>query len=143
MSNKLFVHVEPQNHYVGHTNPNYEEVARLPLEVGRAYLVQAKGLVDHEAGVFMNMRLDVRGYYGEVVTFTESIYTQQSQEFLLTASANVPAEGSGGSEGTPLPPGASANLLVRSYWFNPQPLHLASITDIVLTALQVDEIVMA
>jgi hypothetical protein len=143
MSNKLFVHVEPENHFVGHTHPNYVEVARLALEVGRPYLVQAKGLVGPEAGVFMNMRLDVRGFFGEVVTFTESSYINQSQEFLLTASANVPAEGGGGSEGTPLPPGASANLLVRSYWINPQPGHSASIVDTVLTALQVDEIVMA
>jgi hypothetical protein len=55
MSNKLFVHVEPENHFVGHTHPNYVEVARLALEVGRPYLVQAKGLVGPEAGVFMNM----------------------------------------------------------------------------------------
>jgi hypothetical protein len=48
MSNKLFVHVEPENHFVGHTHPNYVEIARLPLEVGRAYLVQAKGLVGPE-----------------------------------------------------------------------------------------------
>jgi hypothetical protein len=142
MSNKLFVHVEPENHFVGHTHPNYVEVSRLPLEGGRAYFVQAKGIVGPEAGVFMNMRLEARGFFGEVVTSTESSYINQSQEFLLTASANLPAEGGGGSEGTPMPPGASANLLVRSYWINPQPGHSASIVDIVLTALQVDEIVM-
>ena len=42
------------------------EVARLPLEGGRAYLVQAKGLVGPEAGVFMNMRLEAWGFFGEV-----------------------------------------------------------------------------
>ena len=140
MANKLFVHVEPENHFVGHTWPNYVEVSRLPLEGARPYLVQAKGLVGPEAGVFMHMRLEVRGFFGEVVTSTESSYINQAQEFLLTASANLPAEGGGG---TPPPPGASANLFVGSYWINPQPGHLASITDIVLTALQVDEIVMA
>jgi hypothetical protein len=143
MSNKLFVHVEPENHFVGHTWPNYEEISRLPLEGGRPYLVQAKGLVGPEAGVFMHMRLEARGFFGEVVATTESSYINDNQEFLLTASANLPAEGGGGSPGTPTPPGASANLLVASYWINPQPGHSASITDIVLTALQVDEIVMA
>lgn len=34
MSNKLFVHVEPENHFVGHTWPDYVEISRLPLEEG-------------------------------------------------------------------------------------------------------------
>jgi hypothetical protein len=65
------------------------------------------------------------------------------QQFVLTATATLPAEDGEGSPGTPPPPGGSANLLVKTIWPSHQPGHSVSIVDIVLTALQVDEIVVA
>lgn len=129
MPNKLFVHVEPENHFVGPTD--FVELCRMHLEGGHSYLVQAKGLLGPEAGVFMDMRLDVHGPSGSVVTSTESSYININQQFVLTATAKLPAGGGGGA----------AALLVKTVWINHQPGHSASITDIVLTALQVDQIV--
>ena len=141
MPSKLFVHVEPENHFVGPTD--FVELCRLPLETGRPYLVQAGGLVGLEAGVLMTLRLDVCGFFGQVISSRDSTYVNDHQQFLLTAAATLPAEGVGGSAGTPIPPGASANLLVRTTWTAHQPGHSVSIVDIVLTALEVDEIAMA
>ena len=140
MPSKLFVHVEPENHFVGPAD--FVELCRLSLEGGRPYLVQARGLAGLEAGVSMTLKLDVRGFFGEVISSRESSYINDHQQFLLTAAATLPAEGGGGSPGTPTPPGASANLLVRTTWIAHQPGHSVSIADIVLTALEVDEIVM-
>jgi hypothetical protein len=131
MPNKLFVHVEPENKFVGPTD--FVELCRLHLEGGHSYLVQAKGLLGPEAGVFMDMRLDVHGPSGTVLASTESSYININQQFVLTAAAKLPAGGGG--------TGAAATLLVKTIWINHQPGHLASITDIVLTALQVDQIV--
>jgi hypothetical protein len=139
MPNKLFVHVEAENHFVGPTD--FVEVCRLPLEGGRPYLVQARGIAGLEAGAFMILRLDVCGFFGEVVSTTESSYINHSQQFLLTAAATLPAEGGGGTG--PPPPGPSANLLVKTTWIQHQPGHSVGIVDIVLTALQVDEIAVA
>jgi len=139
MPSKLFVHVEPENHFVGPTD--FVELCRLPLEGGQPYLVQAKGIAGPEAGVIMILRLDVCGFFGEVINSAESDYINVSQQFLLTVAATLPAEGGGGSPGSPVPPGASANLLVKTVWINPQPGHSASIVDIMLTALELDEIV--
>ena len=110
MPSKLFVHVEPENHFVGPTD--FVELCRLPLEVGRPYLVQARGLAGLEGGVSMTLRLDVCGFFGQVISSRESSYINDHQQFLLTAAAKLPAEGGGGSAGTPIPPGASANLFV-------------------------------
>jgi hypothetical protein len=137
MPSKLFVHVEPENHFVGPTD--FVELCRLSLEGGRPYLVQARGLAGLEGGVLMTLKLDVCGFFGEVISSRESSYINDHQQFLLTAAATLPAEGGGG---TPTPPGASANLLVRTTWIAHQPGHSVSIVDIVLTALEVDEIVM-
>lgn len=57
MPNKLFAHAEAENHFVGVTD--FVELCRLPLEGGRPYLVQARGVVGLEAGVIMLLRLDV------------------------------------------------------------------------------------
>jgi hypothetical protein len=113
--NKLFVHAEAENHFVGVTD--FVELCRLPLEGG--------------------------GFFGEVISAQQSSYINDHQQFVLTATATLPAEGGGGSPGTPLPPGASANLLVKTIWPSHQPGHSVSIVDIVLTARQVDEIVVA
>jgi hypothetical protein len=91
----------------------------------------------------MTLKLDVCGFFGEVISSRESSYINDHQQFLLTAAAMLPAESGGGSLGTPTPPGASANLLVRTTWIAHQPGRSVSIADIVLTALEVDEIVMA
>ena len=141
LPNKLFAHAEAENHFVGVTD--FVELCRLPLEGGRPYLVQARGVVGLEAGVIMLLRLDVCGFFGEVISAQQSSYINDHQQFVLTATATLPAEGGGGSPGTPLPPGASANLLVKTIWPSHQPGHSVSIVDIVLTALQVDEIVVA
>jgi hypothetical protein len=132
MPNKLFVHVEPENHFVGPTD--FVKLCSLHLEGGHSYLVQAKGLLGPEAGVFMDMRLDVHGPSGTVVTSTESSYININQQFVLTAAAKLPAGGGGAGR-------AAATLLVKTVWINHQPGHSASITDIVLTALQMDQIV--
>ena len=60
MPSKLFVHVEPENHFVGPTD--FVELCRLPLETGRPYLVQASGLAGLQGGVLMTLRLDVCGF---------------------------------------------------------------------------------
>jgi len=141
MPSKLFVHVEPENHFVGPTD--FVELCRLPLQVGRPYLVQARGLVGLEGGVSMTLRVDVCGFFGQVISSRESSYINDHQQFLLTAAAELPAEGGAGSAGSEVPPGASANLLVRTTWIAHQPGHAVSIVDIVLTALEVDEIAIA
>jgi len=138
MPNKLFVHADPENHFVGVTD--FVELCRLPLEGGRPYFVQATGVVGLEAGVTMALKLDVCGFFGEVVSSRQSSYINDTQQFVLTAAATLPSEGGGG---VPPPPGASANLLVRTFWPSHQLGHLVSVVDIVLTALQVDEIVLA
>ena len=134
------MHVEPENHFVGPTD--FVELCRLPLETGRPYLVQASGLAGLQGGVLMTLRLDVRRFFGQVISSQESTYINDNQQFLLTAAATLPAEGGAGSVGSQIPPGASANLLVRTTWTAHQPGQSVSITDIVLTALEVDEIAM-
>jgi hypothetical protein len=141
MPSKLFVHAEPENHFVGVTE--FVELCRLPLEGGRPYFVQARGMVGLEAGVIMLLRLNVCGFFGEVVSSRQSSYINDNQQFVLTAAATLPSEGGGSGPGVPPPPGASANLLVKTIWPSHQPGHSVSIVDILLTALQVDEIVVA
>jgi hypothetical protein len=102
MPNKLFVHVEPENKFVGPTD--FVELCRLHLDGGHSYLVQAKGLLGPEAGVFMDMRLDVHGPSGTVVASTESSYININQQFVLTAAAKLPA-GGGGTGAAANPPG--------------------------------------
>lgn len=141
MPSKLFVHVEPENHFVGITD--FVELCRLTLEAGRPYLVQARGVVGLEAGVTMLLKLEVCGFLGQVVSSQQSTYINDHQQFVLTAAAALPSEGGGTSPGTPPFPGASANLLVKTIWPGHQPGHSVSIVGIVLTALRVDEIVVA
>jgi hypothetical protein len=86
----------------------------------------------------MTLKLDVCGFFGEVISSRQSSYINDHQQFLLTTAATLPSEG-----GTGPAPGASANLLVSTTWIAHQPGHSVSIADIVLTALLVDEIVMA
>jgi len=142
MQGKLFIHVEPENHFVGPTD-DFQEVCRLPLEGGRPYLAQARGLAGLFAGVTARLKLDVCGFFGEVISSQQSDYINDHQQFVLTAAATLPAEGGAGSAGTPTPPGASANLLARVF-FPPHPSgNSVGLVDIVLTALEVDEIVTA
>jgi hypothetical protein len=141
MPSKLFVHIDAENHFFGPTD--FVELCRLPLEAGRPYLVQATGLAGLQGGVSMTLRLDVCGFFGQVISSRESRYINDNQQFLLTAAAKLPAEGGGGSAGSRIPPGASANLLVRTTWTAHQPGHSVSIADIVVTALEVDEIAIA
>jgi hypothetical protein len=137
MPSKLFVHVESENHFFGPTD--FVEVCRLPIEVGRSYLVQARGLAGLEAGSFMTVRLELRRFGGGVISSTESNYINHSQQFVLTATGAVPAEGGAGSG--PPPPGPSVTLLVKTFWIQHEPGHSVGVVDTVLTALTVDEIV--
>ena len=88
MPNKLFAHAEAENHFVGVTD--FVELCRLPLEGGRPYLVQARGVVGLEAGVIMLLRLDVCGFFGEVISAQQSSYINDHQQFVLTATATLP-----------------------------------------------------
>jgi hypothetical protein len=143
MPTKLFYHVEPENFFSGPTD-DFVEVCRLPLEGGRPYLAQVRGLAVLFAGATVRLKLDLCGFFGEVIDSQDSDYINDHQQFVLTAAATLPAEGGGGSEGAPIPPGASANFSVRVFDF---PLHpssnLIGLADIVLTALEVEEIVTA
>jgi hypothetical protein len=140
---KFFIRVEPEARFVSET-PDFVELSRLPLEVGRQYLVQANGVLGVSAGVTMRMRLDVRSFFGSVLVSQESDYINNHQQFALTAAANIPAEGGGGSEGTPVAPGASANLSVRTFWPTPpSPGQSVYATELTIVALTVDEIVVA
>jgi hypothetical protein len=143
MPTKLFYHVEQENFFSAPTD-DFVEVSRLPLEGGQPYLAQAKGIALLFAGASVRLKLELRGFFGEVIHSQESDYINGDQQFVLTAAATLPAEGGAGSEGTPIPPGASANLLIRVFDFPPHPIsNLIGIADIVLTALEVDEIVTA
>jgi hypothetical protein len=142
---KLFIHVEPEAHFVAEP-PDFVELCRLPLEGGpsQSYLVLAKGLVGPEVGVNMRLKLDVFGFFGELLTSQQSDYINDHQQFMLMAAATLPAEGGGVSPGTPPPPGASANLSVRTFWPTPPgPGHSVYATDMILMALSVDEVVAA
>ncbi|MDQ3867055.1 MAG: hypothetical protein M3304_09570 [Actinomycetota bacterium] len=143
MPSKVFIHVEPEARFVSET-ADFVELSRVPLEVGRQYVVQANGVLGVSAGVTMRMRLDVRSFFGSVLAARESDYINNHQQFALTAAANIPAEGGGGSEGTPVPPGASANLSVRTFWPTPpSPGQSVYAADLMIVALTVDEIVVA
>lgn len=82
-------------------------------------------------------------FFGSVLAARESDYINNHQQFALTAAANIPAEGGGGSEGTPVPPGASANLSVRTFWPTPPSPGPVYAADLMIVALTVDEIVVA
>lgn len=152
MPSKLFIHIEPRMHQVGET-PDFVELCRLPLEGAQSYLVQAKGLVGPEPGAIMTLKLDIFGFFEELLTSQQSVYTSNPQQFVLTAAATLPAEGgrrttlpAEGGRGTTLPLlGASANLSVKAGWITPpdEPLVGVSVTDVILIALSVDEIVLA
>jgi hypothetical protein len=58
-------------------------------------LVQARGVVGLEAGVMMLLKLDVCGFFGEVVSSQQSTYINDHQQFVLTAAATLPSEGGG------------------------------------------------
>ena len=142
MPSKLYYHVEPENHFLAPTD-DFVELCRLPLEGGRPYLAQARGLAGLFAGASVRLKLDLCGFFGEVIDSQDSDYINDHQQFVLTAAATLPAEGGAGSAGTPTPPGASANLSVRVFDFPPNPVsNSVGLVDIVLTALEVDEIVM-
>jgi hypothetical protein len=138
MPSKLFIHVEPEAHFVAEP-PDFVELCRLPLEGNQAYLVQAKGLVGPEPGVSMRLKLDVFDIFGELLTSQQSDYINDHQQFMLMAAATVPGGG-----GFPPPPGAAAILSVRTFWPTPPgPGHSVYATDIILMALGVDEVVAA
>jgi hypothetical protein len=65
MPSKLFIRVEPEARFVGATD-GFKELSRLPLDVGKHYLVQASGVLGLAAGVTMRMRLDVRSFFGSI-----------------------------------------------------------------------------
>jgi hypothetical protein len=140
---KLFIRVEPEARFVAATD-GFEELSRLPLDVGKQYLVQASGVLGVQAGVTMRMRLDVRSFFGSVLASQEIDYINNHQQFMVVTAANVPAEGGAGSEGAPVPPGASANLSVRTFWPTPpSPGQSVYATEMTIVALTVDEIVAA
>jgi hypothetical protein len=140
MPSKLFAFTDPDNHFLGATD-DFVEVSRLHLVPG-SYLVQAKGLVSGP-GALAALKLEVTGFFGEVVASQQSLYVaSSSQTFILAVAANVPFEGGAGSEGTPVPPGAAAILAVRPSGPSlATPGHSVGIVDITITALSVDEIV--
>jgi hypothetical protein len=140
MPSKLFIRVEPEARFVGATD-GFKELSRLPLDVGKHYLVQASGVLGLAAGVTMTMRLDVRSFFGSVLASREINYINNRQQFLVVTAANVPAEG---GAGTLVPPGASANLSVRTSWPSPpSPGQSVSAGNMTIVALTVDEIVAA
>jgi hypothetical protein len=137
---KLFIRVEPEAHFIGAT-PEFVEISRLPLEVGQSYLVQASGLLGLQAGVMMRMRLEVRSFFGSVLAAQEADYINTHQQFVLVAAASIPAEGGGGSAGATVPPGASANLLMDSFWIQPPSVgQSVYATEVTITAHAVDQI---
>jgi hypothetical protein len=143
MPSKLFIRVEPEARFVGATD-GFKELSRLPLDVGKHYLVQASGVLGLTGGVRMTMRLDVRSFFGSVLASEEIDYINNHQQFLVVTAANVPAEGGAGTPGTPVPPGASANLSVRTSWPSPPSTgQHVSAGDMTIVALTVDEIVAA
>src|SRR3954451_3679321 len=103
MPTKLFIHVEPENHFLGPTD-DFVELCRLPLEGGRPYLAQARGLLSLEGGVMVRLKLDLCGTFGEVIDSQDSDYINNHQQFVMTAAATLPAEGGrGGSAPTGAP----------------------------------------
>jgi hypothetical protein len=144
MPSKLFIRFELEEQHIA-APPDFVLLSQLPIaETGQSYLVQAKGLVSLNQDVQITLKLDVVGFFGELLTSQQSTYIEESSgyvQFMLMAAATLPAEGGGSAPGAPRAPGASANLSAKPYWAGlPGDV---SVSDIILIALGVDEIVAA
>jgi hypothetical protein len=139
MPSKLFIRTEPDVQTVV-PSPDFVELCRLLLEGGQSYLVQAKGMAGVDPGLFVTLKLEVFGFFGELLASEYCDYRGPGQQFVLTAAATLPAEG---GRTTRLPLGASANLSARVGIINPAAEVGLAAYNVVLIALSVDEIVTA